>query len=360
MRLSIPYYYSTVVLLTGRGYAARCSVSRFALSPANWARHGFYETRRNRLLGVLNKPYTGLSSSEQFKIRLIQTEKEFESIIIDAMVKEGWGPGLQDAECFMACDPTAGFVGELNGIPICCSTVAKYGDSYAFGGSYIVSKEFRGKGYGQMIYDAAFTTVKYFPSIALISSLRREEINKRYGFRSLFYGAFFIFNIPTTIACFSETSTTSPDVKIKCIEEVNKQALFMYDTAVFGFERHAFLSKWLRMTDSHARVAINSEGSIVGYTVARPTFIKGSYKIGPLFADSEAIAEKLLRAMFEELLRQVDPAPVVCIDAPTKKATKLCERLQGKRSLELVYMIMNYPPDACFDKWFGYTTVQFG
>ena len=71
------------------------------------------------------------------------------------MVKEGWGPGLQDAECFMACDPTAGFVGELNGKPIGCMTMAKYGDRFAFGGCYFVSKEFRGREYGKKIYDAA-------------------------------------------------------------------------------------------------------------------------------------------------------------------------------------------------------------
>ena len=138
------------------------------------------------------------------------------------------------------------------------------------------------------------------------------------------------------------------------------QALFMYDASVFGSERHAFLSKWLRMIGSHARVAIDIEGYIVGYTVARPTFIKQSYKIGPLYADSDEVAEKLLKAVFEELLRQEKPAPVVCIDAPTEKASKLCERLQGKRSLELVYMVMNDLPDACFEKWFGCTTVQFG
>ena len=360
MRLSIPYYYPTVALLAPRGFAARCSVSRFVFTPANWARYRFNQTRRNGLLGAASKPETSLSGSEPFKIRRIQTENDFKNIVINALVTESWGPGLKDAECFMACDPTAGFVGELNGKPICCLTMAKYGDSYAFGGSYIVSKEFRGKGYGQKIYDAAMASVKHFPTIAVISGLKMDEINKSNGFRSLFYGAFSIFNIPTAIACFSEASTTSPSVKIKRIEEVNMQALFMYDTTVFGFERLAFLSKWLRITGSHARVAIDSEGSIVGYTVARPTFIKGSYKIGPLFADSEAIAEKLLKAVFEELLRQVDPAPVVCIDAPTEKATKLCERLQGKRSLELVYMVMNDLPDACFDKWFGYTTVQLG
>lgn len=84
------------------------------------------------------------------------------------------------------------------------------------------------------------------------------------------------------------------------------------------------------------------------------------YKIGPLFADSEAVAEKLLRGVFEELLGQGDSTLVVCIDAPTKKATELCERLQGKRSFELVYMVTNGLPDARFDKWFGYTATQLG
>ena len=346
-----------MALVAVRGFAARCSISCFAFTNSS---HGFYQTRRNRLLGFANKPSTSLSGTEQFKIRVIKTEKEFESIITNAMVKEGWGPGLQDAECFMACDPTAAFVGELNGKPIGCATMAKYDDRFAFGGSYIVSKKYRGKGYGKKIYYAVMASVKHFPSSAVISDLKMEEVNKLYGFRSQFYGAFFVFNILTTIACFSEKSAKRSPVKIERIEGVNIQALFMYDTKVFGFERHGFLFKWLRMTGSHARVAIDSEGSIVGYTVARPTFIKESYKIGPLFADSELIAEKLLKAVFEELLRQEEPAPVVCIDAPTEKATKLCERLQGKRSLELVYMVMNDLPDACFDRWFGYTTVQFG
>ena len=70
-------------------------------------------------------------------------------------------------------------------------------------------------------------------------------------------------------------------------------------------------------------MAIDSEASIVGYTVEPPTFIKKSYKIGPLFADSEAIAEKLLNVVFEELLRQENHAPAVCLDASSEKATCL-------------------------------------
>ena len=118
----------------------------------------------------------------------------------------------------MACDPTAAFVGESNGKPICCSTMTKYGDGYAFGGSHIVSKEFRGKGDGKKVYDAGLASVKHFPSIAVVSGLKMEKINnKSNGFRSLFYGAYFIFNVPTAITCFSETSITLSGVKIKRI-----------------------------------------------------------------------------------------------------------------------------------------------
>ena len=161
--------------------------------------------------------------------------------------------------------------------------MVKYGDSFPFGGCYFVNKEFRGREYGRKIYDAAMASVKHFPSIGGISDLNREEMHNGNGFRSQFYGAFSVLSIPTTVACFSETSERSP-VKFKRIEEVNMQELLTYDAKVFGFERHAFLSKWLQLTGSHARVAIDSEGFIVGYTVARPTFIKESYKIGPLFA----------------------------------------------------------------------------
>ena len=211
------------------------------------------------------------------------------------------------------------------------------------------------------IDDGSLASVKPPRSIGILPGIltdRSEEANKRRGFRSLFYCAHFVFHLPTAITYFSETKERSP-VKIKRIEEINLEALFMYDTVVFGFERHTFLSKWLSVTDSHARVAINGEGSIVGYTVARPTFVKEEgFKIGPLFAASEPIAEMLLKAVFQELLQEEGPAAVVSIDAPSKRATDLFKRLEGKRLFDMVYMVRGDLPDASFDKWFGYTTTQ--
>ena len=163
------------------GFPPLCAISRFIFTTS---RHRVYQTLRNRLLLTgSTKPYIGLSATKQFKVRLIETEEEFESIIINALVKEGWRPCLQDAECFMACDPTAAFVGELNGKPIGCLTMAKYGDSFAFGGCYIVNKEYRGKGYGRKLRKAIFARVRPPRSIGIISGLpQAEEMNKRGDF----------------------------------------------------------------------------------------------------------------------------------------------------------------------------------
>ena len=275
------------------------------------------------------------------------------------MVKEGRRPDLKDAKCFLACDPSAAFVGELNGKPIACITMTKHAGRFTFGGCYIASKEHRGKRYGGMLYDAVMASVMPSRSIAITGLLHLEELYKRKGFRSQFYGARFDLHPPTAIKRLSEISERCL-VNIKCIEEVDLQALFKCDAEVFGVERPAFLAKWFRIPGKHGRVAINSEGSIVGYTVARPLFVKEEgYKIGPLFADSEPIAEKLLKASLEELLQE-ETVPVVCIDALTKKAEEMGEKLQGKKSLEIVYMVMYDLHGACFDKWFGMTTLELG
>ena len=76
-------------------------------------------------------------------------------------------------------------------------------------------------------------------------------------------------------------------------KKLNLESLCVFNTTVFGFERHAFSSKWLRASRRHARVVINSEGSIVGYTVVRPTSGgEEGYRIGQLFADSEPILRR--------------------------------------------------------------------
>ena len=49
------------------------------------------------------------------------------------------------------------------------------------------------------------------------------------------------------------------NAEINRIDEVDQRALVVYDTSVFGFERQASLSKWPRVTGSHARMVVDGE-----------------------------------------------------------------------------------------------------
>lgn len=154
-----------------------------------------------------------------------------------------------------------------------------------------------------------FLTPRYQASsprdfIALAALSHLEKMYQKSGFESVFYGTRFDLYLPTAVECLSDILLDSL-LSIKCLEEVDWKTLLAYDSQVFGFPRHAFLSKWLCAQGSHTLVTVSNEGSVVGYVVVRPTFIKqDGFKIGPLFADSEPIAEMLLKTVFKSVFFQ--------------------------------------------------------
>jgi len=60
------------------------------------------------------------------------------NIAIAWAAEEGWNPGLHDADCFYAADPSGFLVGLLGDEPIATISVVKYGNSFGFLGFYIV------------------------------------------------------------------------------------------------------------------------------------------------------------------------------------------------------------------------------
>src|SRR5207245_2379507 len=70
-------------------------------------------------------------------------------------------------------------------------------------------------------------------------------------------------------------------------------AIHALDTRCFGCERGTFLHGWLTMPQSFAfKYADGSD--LKGYGVIRQC--RSGFKIGPLFADSLAVADELFRA----------------------------------------------------------------
>ena len=139
---------------------------------------------------------------------------------------------------------------------------------------------------------------------------QKERMFERSGFRTQFYGTWFDFHLPTAITRSSEISE-GMNAEINRIDEVDQRALVVYDTSVFGFELSQNGLAWQVVTHEWPWTV----SLMVGYTVVKLTY-KHGYKLGPLFADSIANAEKLLKSLFEELIQS--PPPVDCFDVITK------------------------------------------
>jgi hypothetical protein len=76
------------------------------------------------------------------------------STAIEWAAAEGWNPGLNDLQSFTSVDKE-GFIGLFLGeILIGTISAINYNDTFSFLGFYIVHKQFRGKGYGCILWQA--------------------------------------------------------------------------------------------------------------------------------------------------------------------------------------------------------------
>src|SRR6056297_3205860 len=101
---------------------------------------------------------------------------------IDWAAEEGWNPGLYDAGCFYAADESGYLKGVLNGDMIASISVVKYGSDFAFLGFYIVKPEYRGQGYGYLLWSEAMKDVEGY-NVALDGVVDQQPNYKKSGFK---------------------------------------------------------------------------------------------------------------------------------------------------------------------------------
>ena len=103
-------------------------------------------------------------------------------IAVDWAVREGWNPGLHDADAFYGTDPNGFFIGRLNGEPISVISGVRYGDDFGFLGFYIVKPEYRHQGYGLQIWNHAMNYLQG-RNVALDGVVEQQPNYRKSGFR---------------------------------------------------------------------------------------------------------------------------------------------------------------------------------
>jgi len=289
---------------------------------------------------------------------VIRTMKPEEvALSLQWAAREGWNPGLNDAHCFYAADPDGFLVAELNGEAVGCISAVKYGNDFGFLGLYIVLPEHRGKGYGMGLWNAAMTRLGK-RNVGLDGVVAQQGNYKKSGFnlahRNVRYELKSENRAAAILTLESEPKLTT-NVELRPLDEVPFATVSHYDTGFFGIERPEFLECWINQPGAISSGAID-DGHLIGYGVVRPC-MTGS-KIGPLFANTDEIANALL----VELLKETPPEGPVYLDVPepNKSGSQLAEKCGMKPVFETARMYTKKDPELPLSQIYGITSFELG
>lgn len=279
-------------------------------------------------------------TEDNFRVRPMT--KDDLKIALSWAASEGWNPGIDDVNNFYIADSGGFLIGELNGNPISCISVIRYNANFNFIGIYIVTPEQRKKGFGLKTWQEAFKLIPN-QSAALDAVLAQVSTYQKFGFKPAHSHLRYQGIITGKIL--------SDMVDLKTIDF---DQLCRYDNRYFPSYRPHFLSTWINQPHGQGYTII-SDGDLLGYGVIRKA--TDGFKIAPLFAENQDIAEKL----FLSLATYAEGSPIY-MDVPdiNQAAISLVESYQMKPMFECVRMYTRDKPNIEWHNIFAVTTLELG
>ena len=266
------------------------------------------------------------------------------AIAVDWAVAEGWNPGLSDAACFAIPDAKGFFVGEIDGEPVATVSCVNYDDRFAFLGFYIVRSDFRDRGHGLRIWNAAIAHAGA-RVIGLDGVVAQQDNYRKSGFQLAYanirYGG--------VVAASSR-----PPADVVALDTIPFARVEADDAMVFPAPRSAFLRAWVG-TSGHVGRALLRDGKLAAWGVIRPC--RTGRKIGPLVADDRAAADAIVQAL---LASTIGGEIFVDVPAINREAIALAESLGLKPVFETARMYTGPIAPMRIDRVFGVTSFELG
>jgi GNAT superfamily N-acetyltransferase len=271
------------------------------------------------------------------------------AIPIPWMRDAGWNPGLNDAETYFTADPAGFFVGELDGKPIATISGVRYDDTFGFIGCYIVSKPFRGRGYGMAISGAAIAHLRGCTQggDGVLENVEKyKQIGAEFAWRNARYEG------------VKDKVRSGPNRDVLDAREIPLAQIEELDAACFPAKRTAFLKAWFHQPGAHALALrdCRNDSNVRGYGVIRPCF--RGWKIGPLFARDADTAGIL----FEQLIYRIPDGDPFVLDVPEPNtaAMNLVRQYGMNEVFATARMYIGPFPKLNLDWTFGITTFELG
>lgn len=280
------------------------------------------------------------------KIRRLKAS-EF-PLAVEWAAKEGWNPGLADADAFFNTDPEGFWAAfDKQGMAAVISAV-QYSSDFGFVGLYICRKDRRGSGLGYRLWQTVLND-SVLKTIGLDGVVDQQDNYRKSGFefahRNIRFGGVVIANTPAPDDLF--TLAVDDIAIVDAYEQTNK---------LFAESRIEFLRGWIG-SETHTALALKGPMGLRGYGVIRPC--KEGHKVGPLFAENVEDAQTLFAALLQS---RDDQTGKVFLDTPepNQKAVDLAKSHNMVAEFETARMYKGQKPDLDLDKTFGISSFELG
>lgn len=263
---------------------------------------------------------------------------------VEWAAREGWNPGLDDADAFHAQDPQ-GFLGLfVDGELAVTLSVVRYEGGFGFVGFYICRPDLRGQGLGLALWRAGLARLEGC-TLGLDGVVAQQANYAASGFvlahRNIRYGG-----------VAADLGPLDPRIVPVAADLAARAAAF--DLLHFGFARPAFLARWLAPAHG-AALALVEEGEIRGLGVVRQC--RQGFKVGPLFADTAETARALLAALAR---RAGGDTLFLDVPEPHGAARELAEAAGLAPVFETARMYAGPAPALPLERIFGITSFELG
>ncbi|MGC6483877.1 MAG: GNAT family N-acetyltransferase [Synechococcus sp.] len=273
--------------------------------------------------------------------------------------REGFAPGKGDVTIYRQTDRQGLWVGCLAGEPIGCIAGVRYNLAYGFIGLYIVQPAHRGHGYGRDLWRHALAHLQDVACVGLEAAQNRVEDYASWGFQAA---------SPTTrwqrlgggadLDHHTHQSSLAAGLQLLRGDAIPEAAVQIYDAQRELSPRPHFLSDWLHHPAGTVLALVDQDQVCHGFARIRPCLLQTGegWRIGPLVAESAALAALLIR----HLLR--DHPGVVIIDSPggNGQASPLLQRLGFAPVDCTLRMYRGAMPTQGLNKVYGLACLELG
>ena len=235
--------------------------------------------------------------------------------------REGWNPGFHDFQMYHTADPHGFNMLCINGKPISMLASVRYKYSYGFLGMYIVNPEYRGSGYGKLLWDYAMTLMISSKCIGLNAVLNQVSNYEKSGFK------FSNFNTRWETTLFNSSLLQIPlNKKHNLSEKIILEEVAELDYRATACYRPEF---WQSVIDSRYSYFLGARNNncLVGFALISRCV--NGYKFGPIYAINHGIAENLMTALWGKALQNSNKKNAM-LQLDTTSANLYSEQLAKK------------------------------